>query len=281
MKVKKLLLIPALSLIGSGLSGCALLPTVTWVNWDGTVLEIDKDVSFGTIPTYDGKTPTRPTTAEFEYKFKDWDKKITRAWLLHIQYKAEYTETRRSYTVTFQRDDGTIIDAPQVVPYGSMPVIPPDTSKPADVQYKYTFDDWDKQVEAVTGDVTYTAIYTKEVQKYTIQFVDYDGTVLKSDVLEYGETPSAPQNVTREPDNDYVYTFIGWDKQIVDAAGNATYTACYDKRARGKFKVTYYIDDVLQPTGIYKDFAYEYENLFLPEITNDYHVVEWYSTRDL
>ena len=280
MKIKKLLLIPALSLIGSGLSGCALLPTVTWVNWDGTVLEIDKDVFFGTVPTYNGATPTRPSTPEFEYKFKDWNKKITRAWLLHIEYKAEYNQTRRSYTVTFLNDDGTVVDE-QVVPYGNKPEIPPDPDKPDTVQYDYTFVDWDKTVENVTGDVTYTAVYKQEIQKYKIQFVDYDGTVLKSDVLEYGETPSAPQNVTREPDDDYVYTFICWDKQIVDAAGDATYTACYDKRARGKFKVNYYIDGDLQKGGIYQDNAYEYENLALPKITADYYDVEWYYTPDL
>ena len=34
--------------------------TITWKNWDGSVLETDTNVKEGTTPTYDGVTPTRP-----------------------------------------------------------------------------------------------------------------------------------------------------------------------------------------------------------------------------
>lgn len=32
---------------------------ITWRNYDGTILEIDKDAMRGTLPSYDGATPTR------------------------------------------------------------------------------------------------------------------------------------------------------------------------------------------------------------------------------
>ena len=35
------------------------IATVTWNNWDGSELETDNDVDFGTTPTYDGATPEK------------------------------------------------------------------------------------------------------------------------------------------------------------------------------------------------------------------------------
>ncbi len=47
--------------------------TVTWKNWDGTVLETDKDVSYGTEPHFDGETPVRDADDENHYVFAGWD----------------------------------------------------------------------------------------------------------------------------------------------------------------------------------------------------------------
>ena len=41
--------------------------TVTWKNYDGTILEIDEDVSYGSIPSYDGDVPVRDG-----YVFQNW-----------------------------------------------------------------------------------------------------------------------------------------------------------------------------------------------------------------
>ncbi|MBQ6654672.1 MAG: S-layer homology domain-containing protein [Erysipelotrichaceae bacterium] len=71
---------------------------------------------------------------------------------------------------------------------------------------------------------------TMSEAKYTVEFVNYDGTVLDSAKYALGETPvySGP-TPTREADAQYTYTFAGWTPAITAVTGSATYTATYTK----------------------------------------------------
>ena len=53
--------------------------TITWLNYDGSVLEIDIDVPYGEMPTYDGKEPTREDDSKFSYVFSGWSPEVTKA----------------------------------------------------------------------------------------------------------------------------------------------------------------------------------------------------------
>lgn len=48
------------------------LCTVTWLNYNGDVLETDNDVPAGTTPEYDGETPLKPNSTEYSYTFSGW-----------------------------------------------------------------------------------------------------------------------------------------------------------------------------------------------------------------
>ena len=78
---------------------------------------------------------------------------IQRGSTLHLIVKA--------HTITWNNDDGTLIDTTTVA-YGSVPTHD-DPVKEADAQYIYTFAGWSPEVTAVTGDAIYTATYTPEV----------------------------------------------------------------------------------------------------------------------
>ena len=67
---------------------------------------------------------------------------------------------------------------------------------------------------------------------YTITWANYDGTVLETDTVKEGDTPTYDgATPTREADDQYTYTFKGWDKNVVAAVADATYTATYTQTA--------------------------------------------------
>ena len=69
--------------------------TVTWKNWDGSILETDKDVAEGSMPEYNGNTPKRPDDSQYTYVFKRWNpslKKVTG----NAIYTAEFTSVKKA-----------------------------------------------------------------------------------------------------------------------------------------------------------------------------------------
>ncbi|MBR0230356.1 MAG: S-layer homology domain-containing protein, partial [Erysipelotrichaceae bacterium] len=69
---------------------------VTWVNYDGTVLELDEQIEVNNMPVYNGETPVRPNDDEYEYEFSGWDPEINTV-SEDITYTATYTSTSHVY----------------------------------------------------------------------------------------------------------------------------------------------------------------------------------------
>ena len=93
--------------------------TVTWKNEDGTTLETDEEVAYGTMPSYDGATPEKTADAEYIYTFAEkWDKEIKKV-TGDATYTATYTQTAKEYTVTY-KVDGKVYGEPETVAYGTV-----------------------------------------------------------------------------------------------------------------------------------------------------------------
>ena len=131
--------------------------TVTWKNDDGTVLKTEK-VNYGAMPTYGG-IPTKSADAQYTYCFTGWTPEVAPV-MGDVTYSAVYTTQLRSYTVKWVNWDGTTLRE-DTVPYGTVPAYgAADPTRAADAKNTYAFSGWDKEITAVTGNVTYTAQFT-------------------------------------------------------------------------------------------------------------------------
>ncbi|MBO4454658.1 MAG: InlB B-repeat-containing protein, partial [Paludibacteraceae bacterium] len=199
--------------------------TITWKDEDGTVLKTD-EVEYGTMPVAPSD-PTKPSTAQYTYTFAGWSPTVI-AVEGEATYTATYSSTINKYTVVWKDEDGTILETDENIEYGVMPSFHSATpSKASDEQYTYTFAGWSPEVAIVTGNVVYTATYTSVVRSYTITFLNEDGSILKTEDVEYGTMPAEPSTPTKDEDAGYTYTFAGWNPAVVSVTGEATYTATF------------------------------------------------------
>ena len=196
--------------------------TITWKNEDGSIIKQEK-LEYGTTPAH--ADITKESTAEYTYTFAGWTPGIGIV-TSDAEYTATFTQTKRSYVITFKNEDGSLISTAEVE-YGTMPTIPTAPTKPADGANTYTFAGWDKEIVTVTEAATYTATYTATKKTYTITWKNEDGSVIESETLEYGVTP-VHDNIEKEATAEWTYTFAGWDPAIIDVVADATYTAKFD-----------------------------------------------------
>ena len=136
--------------------------TIRFVNADGTVLQ-SSEVEYGQTPRYNGETPTKESTAEFDYAFAGWDPEIALV-TGEATYTATYTATKRSYTLTVALAEGCEemgeVSGSGSYEYGTVVTLT------ATAHEGYKFMQWsDGDTNAtrtitVTGDLTLTATFT-------------------------------------------------------------------------------------------------------------------------
>ena len=171
---------------------------------------------------------------------------------------ASYVPVLREYTVTWKVAGGDVVQQWQ---YGQVPVFEGSTDKPQDERYTYEFVRWDKQVTAVTGDVTYTAQYEPKDRRYSVTFDMGDGTAPIVKEYRYGQSladvVSALSKPYLAPTAEFSYTFKGWNgsdgrfytnsADFPTLTENMTFTAAFDK-TRNSYTVTWIVDGVLTET---------------------------------
>ena len=184
--------------------------TVTWKNWDGSVLETDTDVPYGTKPTYDGEKPEKASDQQYNYVFAGWSPEVSAVGESDVTYTATYTPVLQEYTVKWVDEDGTtVLEMDENVAYGTTPEFNGATPTKASAEgYAYTFDTWTPEISKVVGNVAYKATYKATPIDYTVTFETNGGTLAEgaSGTASYTvETAITLPGVTRPG-----YTFKGW-----------------------------------------------------------------------
>lgn len=209
---------------------------VTWLNYDGTLLEEDKEVEYGMMPSYDGADPVKTEDAQYSYTFIGWDKTVS-AVTCDVTYTAQFANSdAKMYTVTWYDEDGETVLYTKEVAYGEIPVYGGETpEKEGNAQYSYTFSGWSPAESEVTGNAAYIAQYSESVNRYTVTWYDEDGiTVLASESFAYGTIPEyTGETPTKENFENYIYTFDGWTEELGEVTGNTSYTAKYEAHILG------------------------------------------------
>lgn len=104
-------------------------------------------------------------------------------------------------TVTFKDWDGKVISS-QAVAYGKDATVPTTPSR-----LGHTFTKWEGNYTEVRENQVVTATYTKN--KYKVTFCDYDGTVISTQDVYYGDAATAPKY--EAPTG---YSFVKWDSSF-------------------------------------------------------------------
>jgi hypothetical protein len=262
---------------------------ITWVDHDGTVLEVDSEVPRGTIPTYDGTRPSRDG-----FNFIGWDPEVTEANSDQI-YTAQYGASADTYEITWKNWDGTTL-ATSVVYGGQTPIYSgPLPTKKSDDYFDYIFAGWSPKPGPANYRRTYTAQFDGIKKTYTITWVDtavYNpstqsySTVIYTETVEAGDTPIYAGPELEKPDNKdwgYKYIFDGWDpipgRVFKDMEYKSVYARAYDcvwynwyNEPEVLKQERYKMEEHTKPSG-YKELKIPDETLYegeTPRIFDDY-----------
>ena len=232
-----------LSVFSLFIAGCSKKTEKYTVTFDS-----DGGTEIASVQVEKGKKVTKPEDPSKEhYVFGGWYLEDTE-WVFESDTVTKNTAltakwTPEVYSVTLKNYDGTVL-ATENVSYGSLPQYSATPEKPSDAQYTYAFSKWvdeagnDASLSNIDKNVTLTATFTSTLRSYKIIFKN-GAQVLKEETVNYGTLPAAPtETPTKEADAQYTYTFKGWDKEIAEVTGEATYNAEFTPTLRS-YKITF------------------------------------------
>ena len=205
--------------------------TVTWNNYDGTVID-SYTLNYKSTPKYLGTNPQRAMNDYYTYDFIGWTPEfvpVTR----DITYTAQFEQKDRRYLVTFLDADGTELETSM----WKMGEVPTCINQPTP-QGKIL--NWEPAIRAVSGDATYRATYTDQLKSaYTITFVNWNGAELQSGSVTTGAIPAYSGTTPTKPSiQDEAYAFAGWTPDITAVSADAVYTATFTP-APAKYTITF------------------------------------------
>jgi len=211
-------------------------------------------------------------TAEYTYVFDGWMPTITDQTVVTggVTYTAKYKQNKNQYTVAFVSDDGSTPLSSVTRDYGTeiVSMFPSsDPTKEPTVAKTYEFDRWVIKVSdtedaelaegaVLVSDMKLKAVFKEFDRRYAVTFVNYDNSPLKSATLYEYNTPvsgiALPDDsiLVRPEDDNYTYTFAGWEPELSAVTKEQVYTAKYTRTAKtATYTITWMPDEGETPLG--------------------------------
>ena len=211
--------------------------TVTWDVNGGNPLT-DGDYTSGLLDygtPIKAPVPTRETVNGRDYVFTGWftsdGTPVTDTVQGDVTYIARWTDKAQVLTVTFDPNGGELTgDATQDVEYDNAIILPS-----APTRTGYTFVGWSESgktdewnfADKIRTSITLVAQW--KINVYTITWKVPQSADITTEV-EYNQLPVYPKNNGTPANyvkNGVTYTFMNWDKTVVKATEDTTYTAVF------------------------------------------------------
>lgn len=171
---------------------------VTFNDMEGNIIE--------TININSGETLRYPAPPKVEgYKFISWEKDSS-STSANVIYNATYD--RLVFQVVFYDLNDEILEIQEVY-YGESATNPSDKLELND----YLFLGWDKDFSSVKSNLVVKPLV--DDNKYSVQYFDTTGKLIKEEIVSYGESVEAPKGPTKVG-----YTFIGWTESSINVTND-------------------------------------------------------------
>ena len=218
--------------------------TVTYVNGTSTV------PASGSYKAGEWFTVKMPSKTVEGCTFKGWKSSVGGIYEAGQMFQMPSTDVTltavwedNTYTITWKNEDGSILYKDTVTAGETPEYVGEYPTKDATVDKTFTFKGWDKEVVAAKEDATYTAEFAEVTRTYTVNFYNWNGTLLDSRQVEYGKTEKLGYVPTRVGNSQYSYRFNCWSPALTEVTGDADYYATYT-RTENTYTVTWMIEGV-------------------------------------
>jgi hypothetical protein len=165
---------------------------VQWVNDGGGVLQT-KQVVGGQSAQYTSSTPTKSSTAQYTFAFKEWTGCDDRTTGKINQVNgprtvtATYTQTVRQYSYTFYAEDRSTVLQNDTVNYGTTVQFNGTTP----TKEGYDFKGWSPSNMVITGNTSFYPVFEEQASASDVEITDDWATIIAK--LESGEYATAYQ----------------------------------------------------------------------------------------
>lgn len=199
--------------------------TYTFYDVKGNAIK-SETLNYGSAINYP-ENPIKEGNAEFSYEFAGWDNTDT-VLTKDIEFRPIFNEVKNEYTYIFVCESGCIVKS-VTAEYGSVIEYPEPPVKPSTQEYSYEFIGWDKNDVILTGHIDFYPLYKEVKNQYSYVFYDDLGAIIKYQKVDYGTTIEYPEDLIKDSDAEYTYTFKGWDNDVTVLTKNEEFRPLFDK----------------------------------------------------